>query len=161
MTPVEKVARLELPPAPKAVGVYKPLIISDKLIFVSGHGPLKPDKTLITGKVGAELSVEQGKAAARQVGLAILATLNSQNLVGKIRRVIKIFGMVNATSDFTEHPSVINGCSELFAEIWGEEFGVGARSAVGMASLPSNIAVEIEAVFELNPRPFSPVPRVE
>ncbi|MGN6385251.1 MAG: RidA family protein [Verrucomicrobiota bacterium] len=161
MTPVEKVARLELPPAPKAVGVYKPLIISDKLIFVSGHGPLKPDKTLITGKVGAELSVEEGKAAARQVGLAILATLNSQNLVEKIRRVIKIFGMVNATADFTEHPSVINGCSELFAEIWGEEFGVGARSAVGMASLPSNIAVEIEAVFELNPRPFSPVPRVE
>jgi enamine deaminase RidA (YjgF/YER057c/UK114 family) len=161
MTPVEKVARLELPPAPKAVGVYKPLIISDKLIFVSGHGPLKPDKTLITGKVGAELSVEQGKAAARQVGLAILATLNAQNLVGKIRRVVKIFGMVNATSDFTEHPTVINGCSELFAEIWGEEFGVGARSAVGMASLPSNIAVEIEAVFELNPRPFSPVPRVE
>ena len=95
------------------------------------------------------------------MGLAILATLNSQNLVGKIRRVIKIFGMVNATADFTEHPSVINGCSELFAEIWGEEFGVGARSAVGMASLPSNIAVEIEAVFELNPRPFSPVPRVE
>jgi enamine deaminase RidA (YjgF/YER057c/UK114 family) len=161
MTPVEKVARLELPPAPKAVGVYKPLIISDKLIFVSGHGPLKPDKTLITGKVGAELSVEQGKAAARQVGLAILATLNAQNLVGKIRRVVKIFGMVNATSDFTEHPTVINGCSELFAEIWGEEFGVGARSAVGMASLPSNIAVEIEAVFELNPRPFSPVPRME
>lgn len=161
MTPVEKVARLELPPAPKAVGVYKPLIISDKLIFVSGHGPLKPDKTLITGKVGAELSVEQGKAAARQVGLAILATLNAQNLVGKIRRVVKIFGMVNATSDFTEHPTVINGCSELFADIWGEEFGVGARSAVGMASLPSNIAVEIEAVFELNPRPFSPVPRVE
>jgi enamine deaminase RidA (YjgF/YER057c/UK114 family) len=161
MTPVEIVARLELPPAPKAVGVYKPLIISDKLIFVSGHGPLKPDKTLITGKVGAELSVEQGKAAARQVGLAILATLNAQNLVGKIRRVIKIFGMVNATSDFTEHPTVINGCSELFADIWGEEFGVGARSAVGMASLPSNIAVEIEAVFELNPRPFSPVPRVE
>ncbi len=161
MTPVEKVARLELPPAPKAVGVYKPLIISDKLIFVSGHGPLKPDKTLITGKVGAELSVEQGKAAARQVGHAILATLNSQNLVGKIRRVIKIFGMVNATPNFVEHPTVINGCSELFAEIWGEEFGVGARSAVGMASLPSNIAVEIEAVFELNPRPFSPVPRVE
>jgi enamine deaminase RidA (YjgF/YER057c/UK114 family) len=161
MTPVQKVARLELPPAPKAVGVYKPLIISDKLIFVSGHGPLKPDKTLITGKVGAELSVEQGEAAARQVGLAILATLNAQNLVGKIRRVIKIFGMVNATSDFTEHPTVINGCSELFADIWGEEFGVGARSAVGMASLPSNIAVEIEAVFELNPRPFSPVPRVE
>ena len=161
MNPEEKVRKLELPPAPKPVAVYKPIVIVENMVYVSGHGPLKPDKTLITGKVGGDLSLDQGKAAARQVGLAIVATLQSQNLIGRIRRVVKVLGMVNAVPDFTEHPSVINGCSELFAEIWGEDFGVGARSAVGMGSLPGNIAVEIEAIFELNAKPFSPVPRIE
>ena len=142
--------QLELPPAPKPVGVYQPLVTLGNLAFVSGHGPLKPDRSLITGRVGADLDLAAGKAAARQVGLAILATLRSElGSLDRVQRVIKIFGMVNCTSEFREHPQVINGCSELFAELFGSNHGVGARSAVGMSSLPGNIAVEIEAVFEI------------
>ncbi|MFM1770553.1 MAG: hypothetical protein RJA22_3082 [Verrucomicrobiota bacterium] len=141
---------LELPPAPKPVAVYKSLVIAGNLAYVSGHGPLKPDKTLITGRVGSDLTLDQGKAAARQVGLAILATLRAQlGSLDRVKRVIKVLGMVNSAPDFLEHPKVINGCSELFAEIWGPEHGIGARSAVGMGPLPGNIAVEIEAIFEL------------
>jgi enamine deaminase RidA (YjgF/YER057c/UK114 family) len=111
---------------------------------------LKPDKTLITGRVGADLTLEEGYAAARQVGLAILATLRSQlGSLDRINRVVKVLGMVNSAPHFLEHPKVINGCSELFAEIWGRDHGIGARSAVGMGPLPGNIAVEIEAIFEL------------
>ena len=142
--------KLDLPPAPKPVAVYKPLVVSGKMVYVSGHGPLRTDKTLIVGRVGADLDVAAGKAAARQVGLAILATVRSQlGSLDRIGRVIKVLGMVNSTPDFRDHPAVINGCSELFAEVWGEEHGIGARSAVGMGSLPGNIAVEIEAIFEL------------
>ena len=141
---------LEQPPAPKPVAVYKPVVVVDRIAYVSGHGPLKPDKTLITGKVGGNLNVEQGKAAARQVGLAIIATLKDQGLLARVRRVVKVLGMVNAAEHFKEHPAVINGCSELFADFWGPENGIGARSAVGMGSLPDDIAVEIEAIFELN-----------
>ena len=142
--------KLELPPAPKPMGVYKPLVVVDKLAYVSGHGPLKPDKTLITGRVGADLDVAGGKAAARQVGVAILATLRAHlGSLDKVRRVVKVLGMVNSTPEFHEHPAVINGCSELFADVWGPEDGIGTRSAVGMSSLPGNIAVEIEALFEL------------
>ena len=142
--------KLELPPAPKPVAVYKPLVIAGNLAYVSGHGPLKADKTLITGRVGSDLTLEQGKAAARQVGLAILATLRSQlGSLDKVKRVVKVLGMVNSSPDFFDHPKVINGCSELFAEVWGPENGIGARSAVGMGPLPGNIAVEIEAIFEL------------
>ena len=141
---------LELPPAPKPVAVYKPLVIVDKLAYVSGHGPLKPDRTLITGRVGSDLTLDQGKAAARQVGLAILATLRDQlGSLDKVKRVIKVLGMVNSAPDFLDHPKVINGCSELFADVWGPEHGIGARSAVGMGPLPGNIAVEIEAIFEI------------
>ena len=141
--------KLELPPAPKPVAVYRPLVIVDKLAYVSGHGPLKPDKSLITGRVGSDLSLEQGHAAARQVGLAILATLrNELGSLDRVQRVIKILGMVNSAPNFLDHPKVINGCSELFADIWGEA-GIGARSAVGMGPLPGNIAVEIEAIFQL------------
>jgi enamine deaminase RidA (YjgF/YER057c/UK114 family) len=141
---------VELPPAPKAIAVYRPLVIVGRLAYVSGHGPLNPDKSLITGKVGAELDTAAGARAARQTGLAILATLREQlGSLDRVSRVVKLLGMVNAVPDFREHPLVINGCSELFAEIWGPESGIGARSAVGMASLPGNIAVEIEAIFEL------------
>lgn len=152
MNPEDRLAslRLELPPAPKPVGLYKPLVICGNIAYVSGHGPLKADKSLITGKVGADLSLDQGKAAARQVGLAILATLKSNlGSLNRVNRVIKVLGMVNCTPDFQEHPKVINGCSELFAEVFGDDNGVGARSAVGMGSLPTNIAVEIEAIFEI------------
>ena len=142
--------QLELPPAPKPMGVYKPVVTTGHLAYVSGHGPLLRDGTLINGRVGSDLSLDEGKAAARQVGLAILATLRANlGSLDRVKRVIKVLGMVNSTADFAEHPKVINGCSELFAEIWGADDGVGARSAVGMGSLPGNIAVEIEAIFEL------------
>lgn len=145
--------KLELPPAPKPVGVYKPVVLAGTLAYVSGHGPLRADKSLITGRVGADLTLDEGKAAARQVGLAILATLRDNlGSLDRVHRVIKVLGMVNSTPDFLDHPKVINGCSELFAQIWGADLGVGARSAVGMAALPGNIAVEIEAIFELAPR---------
>jgi enamine deaminase RidA (YjgF/YER057c/UK114 family) len=152
MTPDERFDQLNLalPPAPAPLGVYKPLLIVGNLIYVSGHGPLLPDKTLILGRVGDTMNIDEGKLAARQVGLAILATLK-QNLgsLNKIRRVIKVLGMVSCPPDFEKHPYVINGCSELFAQVWGEDNGVGVRSAVGMGSLPGNIPVEIEALFEL------------
>ena len=119
-------------------------------MYVSGHGPLKDDGTLIQGRVGDEMSMEDGKLAARQVGLAILATLKENiGSLDKIKRVIKVLGMVNAEPTFEKHPFVINGCSELFASVWGNDNGIGVRSAVGMGSLPDNIPVEIEAVFEL------------
>ena len=142
--------QLELPTAPKPMGVYKPVVVTGNLAYVSGHGPLLSDGTLITGRVGSDLSLDEGTAAARQVGLAILATLRANlGSLDRVKRVIKVLGMVNSTADFAEHPKVINGCSELFADIWGADDGVGARSAIGMGSLPGNIAVEIEAIFEL------------
>lgn len=141
---------LELPPAPKPMGVYKPLVIAGNLAYVSGHGPLKSDKTLITGRVGGDIDKQAGYDAARQTGLAILATLQAGlGSLDRVKRVIKVLGMVNSTPDFGEQPAVINGCSELFAKVWGEDAGVGARSAVGMGALPGNIAVEIEAIFEI------------
>ena len=145
-----KELNLELPTAPKPLGVYRPVVIVGNMAYVSGHGPLKPDKTLITGRVGADLSLDQGKAAARQVGLTILATLRDQlGNLDRVKRLVKVLGMVNSAPDFLDHPKVINGCSELFVEVWGPENGIGARSAVGMGPLPGNIAVEIEAIFEL------------
>lgn len=152
MSAEENLARLklELPPAPAPMGVYKPMLIDGKHCYVSGHGPVLPDGRLIEGRVGSQLTMEEGKAAARQVGLTILATLRSQlGSLDKIKRVIKVLGMVSADPDFEKHPYVINGCSELFADVWGPENGVGVRSAVGMGSLPGNIPVEIEALFEL------------
>lgn len=142
--------KLELPPAPKPVGVYMPIVITGNLAYVSGHGPLKSDGTLMTGKVGADVDQQFGYQAARQTGLAILATLK-ENLgsLDRVKRVIKTLGMVNCTNDFTQHPAVINGCSELWADVFGREKGVAARSAVGMGSLPGNISVEIEAIFEI------------
>jgi enamine deaminase RidA (YjgF/YER057c/UK114 family) len=141
---------LELPPAPKPQGVYKPLVTLGDACYVSGHGPLKPDGSMFLGRVGSEVDQQTGYDAARQTGLAILATLRSGlDSLDRVKRVIKVLGMVNAEPDFQQHPAVINGCSELFAEVFGEENGVGARSAVGMGSLPGNISVEIEAIFEI------------
>ncbi len=152
MTPDERFESLllVLPQAPKPIGVYKPFLIVGNLCYLSGHGTLREDGTLIIGRVGIDMNKEEAKLAARQVGLALLATLK-QNLgsFNKIKRVIKVLGMVNCSPDFEMHPYVINGCSELFATVWGEEDGIGVRSAVGMGSLPDNIPVEIEAVFEL------------
>jgi enamine deaminase RidA (YjgF/YER057c/UK114 family) len=152
MTPESRLQELglELPPAPKPVAVYRPLVVFGQAAYVSGHGPVRTDGTLITGVVGKDLGLDAGKLAARQVGLAILATLRSQlGSLDRVRRVVKVLGMVNSAPDFYDHPKVINGCSELFADIWGAENGIGARSAVGMGPLPGNIAVEIEVIFEL------------
>lgn len=141
---------LTLPPAPAPMGVYKPCLIDGKYLYLSGHGPVQNDKTLIVGRIGEALDIEQGKLAARQAGLAMLATIVANlGSLDKIKRVIKLLGMVNCTADFERHPYVINGCSELFAAVWGDEDGVGVRSAVGFHSLPGNIPVEIEALFEL------------
>ncbi|HLZ85913.1 MAG TPA: RidA family protein [Puia sp.] len=152
-TPEQNLAALNLtlPPAPAPLGVYKPCLIDGKYLYVSGHGPLRDDKTLITGRVGQDLDADQGKLAARQVGLAILATVKGHiGSLDKVKRVIKTLGMVGCTSDFERHPFVINGCSELFVQVWGPDNGVGVRSAVGMGSLPGNIPVEIEVIFELH-----------
>ncbi|HEY4154270.1 MAG TPA: RidA family protein [Puia sp.] len=152
MTPEEnfKNLGLELPPAPAPSGVYVPLLIDGRHCYVSGHGPVLPDRKMLHGKLGAGLSMDDGKLAARQVGLTILSTLKSHlGSLDKIKRVIKVLGMVNADISFEKHPYVINGCSELFAQVWGKENGIGVRSAVGMGSLPDNIPVEIEALFEL------------
>ena len=144
--------KLELPPAPKPAGVYKPVLVIAGLAYVSGHGPLRSDKTLITGRVGADLDLAGGYQAARQTGLAILATLRGHfGTLDRVRRVVKLLGMVQCGPDFKDQPAVINGCSELFRDIWGEDLGVGARSAVGMVSLPGGIATEIEVIFELAP----------
>ncbi|WP_018611924.1 RidA family protein [Segetibacter koreensis] len=141
---------LVLPPAPSPVGVYKSYLIDGKYLYVSGHGPVQADGKLIIGRIGADLDMEQGKLAARQVGLTILSTIKTNlGSLDKVKRVIKVLGMVNCVPDFGKHPYVINGCSELFKTVWGEENGVGVRSAVGMGSLPDNIPVEIEALFEL------------
>ncbi len=140
----------EMPPAPKAMGVYKPVVTVGNLVYVSGHGPLQADGSLMVGRVGSEVDLKAGYAAAQQTGLAILASLKQElGSLSKIKRVIKTLGMVNSTPDFKDHPKVINGCSELFAAVWGADNGVGARSAVGMGSLPGNITVEIEVIFEL------------
>ncbi|MEQ9285301.1 MAG: RidA family protein [Cyclobacteriaceae bacterium] len=142
---------LELPPAPPPGGVYRPVTIVNNMLYVSGHGPCRMDGSLIKGVVGDDLTLDEGKDAARQVGLTMLATLKD-NLpdINRVKRVIKVLGMVNSAPDFHQHPMVINGFSELMAEVFGEENGLGARSAVGMI-LPGNIAAEVEAIFELHP----------
>jgi enamine deaminase RidA (YjgF/YER057c/UK114 family) len=141
---------LELPPPPKPVAVYVPLVVVGDMAYVSGHGPLRTDGTFVVGRVGAELDVKAGYEAARQAGLAILATLREGlGDLNRVRRVVKILGMVHCMPEFAEHPAVINGCSELLAEVFGREAGIAARSAVGMGSLPMGIAVEIEAIFQI------------
>ena len=149
----QRVAELSLAlPTPRGPGgVYQPVVVSGRIAYVSGHGPLRSDGSHITGRVGAELDVAAGREAARQTGLAILSSLREAlGSLDRVTRVIKLLGMVQATPEFGDHPAVINGCSELFAELWGPERGVGARSAVGLASLPHGIAVEIEGIFEID-----------
>jgi enamine deaminase RidA (YjgF/YER057c/UK114 family) len=143
--------KLTLPTPPKPVAKYKTAVIVGNMLYVSGHGPARiTDQTPVTGRVGADLTTEQGKESARAVGLNILSTV--RNVLGsldKVKRLIKTLGMVNCTAEYKDQPQVINGFSELMADIFGEDAGVGARSAVGMGSLPGNIAVEIECIFEV------------
>lgn len=142
--------KLELPPAPKAVGLYRPAVEAGGLLYLSGHGPLRPDGSLVKGRVGDDLDKDAGYQAARQTGLAMLATLRKHcGSLDRIARLVKTFGLVQATPAFTDHPAVINGFSELMREVFGDEHGIAARSAVGAASLPAGMAVEVEAIFEL------------
>lgn len=151
-TPAERLAALGLvlPPAPTPIGAYVPSLVLGNFLYCSGHLPLLPEGGLIKGRLGADLDVEGGRAAARQVALALLATvIAAVGSLDRVCRVVKVLGMVQCTPEFEQHPQVLNGCSELFAELWGREAGIGVRSAVGVAALPSGVAVEIEALFEL------------
>ena len=152
MQPAERLAALgvTLPRAPRAIGAYVPSLVLGRQLLTSGHLPLQADGSLIRGKVGAELDLAAGKAAARQAGLAVLATvIAAVGSVDRVARVVKVLGLVNSTPDFLSHPAVVNGASELFTEVWGPDAGVGVRSSVGVGSLPEGVPVEIEVVFEL------------
>ena len=138
-----------LPPAPKPVAVYVPTVQTGNLLFASGHGPVGPDGKLVIGRVGSDLTLQQGYQAARLTALAMLSSMRGAlGSLDKVTRLVKVTGMVNCTPSFTQQPEVINGFSELMVQVFGEIHGKGARSAVGMGSLPRNIPVEIEAIFE-------------
>lgn len=140
----------QLPPAPKPVGLYKPVLIVGNLAYVSGHGPLKPDGTLMLGCVGDDLDVAGGQAAAKQTALAMLATLRSElSSLDRIVRIVKTLGLVRCTNDFGQSPLVINGFSQVFVDLLGSDRGIGARSALGTNALPNGMAVEVEAIFEI------------
>ena len=142
---------LTLPTLPGSKGIYKSCLVDGNKLYVSGHVSLNTDGSYITGKLGKDISDEEGRRAAKQCGLAILTSVKKHfGTLDTIKRVIKVFGMVNAIPEYEKHPVIINGCSELFASLWGEDNGIGTRSAVGMGSLPLNVAVEIEAIFELH-----------
>ncbi len=147
-----KELKLELPPAGKSIGCYKLVLVVDGCAYVSGHGPVIADGTATCGKLGADLQKEAGYEAARRTGLRMLATLRAEfGSLDRIRRLVKTIGFVNATPEFKDHPAVINGFSELMRDVFGPDAGVGARSALGAGSLPGGWAVEIEAIFELEP----------
>ena len=140
---------LELPEAPAPGGNYTPMVQVGDICYVSGHGPLKPDGQMLIGRVGSEVSEEDGYVAARQVGLAMLATLRANlGSLDRVKRVVKVLGMVNAAPDFETHPKVMNGFSDLMVEVFGDP-GRAARSAIGMGSLPGNISVEVEAIVQV------------
>jgi enamine deaminase RidA (YjgF/YER057c/UK114 family) len=151
MTIEDKLSQLglKLPAAGKPVANYVPAVRSGNLVFLSGHGPVMDDGSRVTGKVGRDLTLDEGYAAARRIALILLASLKSEiGDLDKVRRIVKILGMVNCTPDFVDQPKVINGASDLLVEIFGDK-GRHARSAVGMNALPMNIAVEIEMIVEV------------
>lgn len=140
---------ITLPNTPKPIANYVPSVKSGNLIFLSGQGPMTPDGDFISGKVGVDISVEEGYDAARMVGMQLLSALKSEiGDLNKVKRIIKLLGMVNAIDSFKDHPNVINGCSDLLVEVFGEK-GKHARSSVGVASLPNQIPVEIEMIVEI------------
>jgi len=140
---------LELPTPPTPGGTYRPVVQVGDTCYVSGHGPVQQDGSMITGRVGSELSEQEGNQAARVVGLAILASLQAHlGSLDRVRQFVKVLGMVNASPDFDTHPAVINGFSDLMVEVFGES-GRSARSAVGMGSLPGNIPVEVEVIVQV------------
>ena len=140
---------LVLPDAPPPAGTYSPVVVVDNMAYVSGQGPVGTDGRWLTGRIGDDLSEEDGIEAARVVGLTMLATIKAElGTLDRIQRVVKVLGMVNCTSDFKNQPKVINGFSDLMVEVFGDA-GRAARSAVGMGSLPGNIPVEVEAILLL------------
>ena len=150
-TPEQRLRQLGivLPPAPKPVAVYVPTVQTGNLLFASGHGPVGPDGKLVIGRVGSDLTLQQGYQAARLTPLAMLSSMRGAlGSLDKVARLVKVTGMVNCPPSFTQQPEVINGFSELMVQVFGEIHGKGARSAVGMGSLPRNIPGAIEAIFE-------------
>ena len=144
-----KELNLQFPPAPQPAGVYRPILVIDKFLYVSGQAPVNYDGSLMQGRAGDNMSVEEAKLAARQVSLTMLSTILTHfGDIDKVKRIVKVFGMVNCTPDFQRQPLVMNGFSELMADVFGREYGIGVRSAVGMM-LPDGIPVEVEAMFEL------------
>ena len=151
MHPEEKLRSMgiELPQPFPPSALYLPGVQVGNLLFMSGHGPTKDGKVQFIGKVGREWSVEQGQEAARLTAINLLASVKQVvGDLGKVRRVVKLLGMVNCTEDFTQTPMVMNGCSQLLIDIWGDH-GRHGRSAVGMQSLPNGMAIEIEGIFEV------------
>lgn len=143
---------IELPAPAKPVAVYVPAVLTGNLLFTSGHIPWTADGKPLPGRIGQDLTLEQGAEIARQIGLSILTTVRqSVGSLDRVVRLVKATGMVNCTDDFNQHPKVINGFSELMVQVFGESAGKAARSAVGMNSLPANVPVEIEAIFEIRP----------
>ena len=141
---------IQLPTAPVAAGLYKPMTIVGDLAYLSGHLPILEDGQMMLGSVGQDRSIEEGHGAARQVGLNMLATLKAElGSLNRVVRVIKLLGLVQAPSGFTQHPQVVNGCSELFKNVFGDDYGVGTRSALGVSGLPGGVMVEIEGVFQI------------
>ena len=141
---------IELPSRPVAAGLYKPLFLDGDLAYFSGHLPINFDGSMISGCVGVDLTQEQATFAARQAGLNVLATVKAElGSLNRVCQVVKILGMVNAPSNFSQHPQIVNGCSELFRDIWGEDKGIGVRSAFGVSGLPANACVEIEGIFKI------------
>jgi enamine deaminase RidA (YjgF/YER057c/UK114 family) len=143
---------LELPPPTSPKGLYRPLLVVGDLAYTSGHVPVDADGSVRRGKVGVDVDQRAGVEAARMAGLGILATVRAElGSLNRVRRVVKVLGLVNCTPDFDQHPAVIDGASQLFADVFGAEAGVGARSAVGAGSLPLGATVEIEAIFQIEP----------
>ena len=151
-TDVEKKLKelgIELIVPPKPMANYVHAVRTGNLVYLAGHGPSKTDGSLILGKLGKDLSIDQGYAAARQTGISLLSSLKAEiGDLNKVKRFVKVLGMVNCTPDFTDQPKVINGFSDLMVSIYGEK-GKHARSAVGMMSLPNGMAVEIEMIVEV------------
>ena len=148
-TPDARLAALGivLPSPPRPIGSYLPAVLDGGLLFLSGQGPVGPGGVVHTGKLGADVTIEAGYEHARLTGLNLLAAMRGAlGSLDRVRRIVKLFGMVNAAADFARHPQVINGCSDLLLAVFGPEAGAHARSAVGVASLPGQITVEIELV---------------
>ncbi len=140
----------EFAPVSKPVGIYQRVVVVGNMAYLSGHIPINADGEIMKGKVGDNVDLKLAQEAAERCAISMLSSLKAElGSLNKIKRLVKTTGMVNCTDDYTDQPKVVNGCSQLFKDLFGEENGVGARAAVGMSSLPVGAIVEIEAIFEL------------